>query len=123
MDITNVAELIGYTIENNTLILGANTTLTSTMTIFDSLSKRRGFAYLAQMSDHLDLVAHVPVRNVSEGVETKVYWLNKNFCFVDWYVSWKFDDQTQLPPISIRYIPSLGYFQSHHCHRYTILYM
>lgn len=65
IDITRVVELITYTIENNTLTLGANITLTQAMNIFDSLSQNNGFAYLSQMREHIDLIAHIPVRNVS----------------------------------------------------------
>lgn len=65
VDITKVYELINFTINNNVLILGANTTLTNTMEIFESLSKTTGFDYLSTIREHLDLVAHVAIRNVS----------------------------------------------------------
>lgn len=66
IDISKVVELTTFNITNNTLTIGANITLTMAMNIFNSLSRTRGFGYLAQMSDHIDLVAHVPVRNVTD---------------------------------------------------------
>lgn len=65
IDVSRVAELTSFTFNNNVLTLGANTSLTNTMLIFESLSKSTGFKYLSQMRDHLDLVATVPARNVS----------------------------------------------------------
>lgn len=65
LDVSNVYELINYAVTDTTLVLGANTTLTKAMSIFETVSKSRGFKYLTQMRMHLDLVAHIPVRNVS----------------------------------------------------------
>lgn len=66
IDITNVAELTNYTFDNQTLELGANITLTTTNSILNNISASPGFGYLGRIRDHIDLVAHVPVRNVSE---------------------------------------------------------
>lgn len=60
-----MAELTTFTFTNNRLTIGANTTLTNAMVIFESLSKKSGFAYLNEIKNHIDLVASVPVRNVS----------------------------------------------------------
>lgn len=66
IDISEVVELITYEVDKNTVILGAGITLNQAMNIFDSLSNRKGFAYMNQMREHVDLIAHVPVRNVSD---------------------------------------------------------
>lgn len=68
IDIFNVAEMKGYVIDVN-LILGAGMTLTDMMELFLELSSRNEeFSYLKQFHEHMDLVAHVPVRNVSEKI-------------------------------------------------------
>ncbi|KAJ8967057.1 hypothetical protein NQ317_000049 [Molorchus minor] len=67
IDITSVAELTGYSLKNNTLILGANISLTEAMGVFNNISKENNnsnFAYLAKMRDHINLVANVPIRNI-----------------------------------------------------------
>ncbi|XP_075976918.1 xanthine dehydrogenase-like [Anticarsia gemmatalis] len=64
IDIFNVAELKGFTIDVN-LILGAGMPLSEMMELFIKLSNQREeFAYLKQLYDHMDLVAHIPVRNI-----------------------------------------------------------
>lgn len=93
MDISSVSELTGYDFSNNQLVLGANITLTKAMSIFDSLSTKNGFQYLEQMRYHIDLVAHIPVRNVSQRINllssniltTSTYfslWMTRN-SFID----------------------------------------
>ncbi|XP_045518198.1 xanthine dehydrogenase/oxidase-like [Pieris brassicae] len=63
IDITNVADLRGYDQEVN-LILKAAMTLTEMMGVFLQLSEvNEDFSYLKQFWRHLDLVAHIPVRN------------------------------------------------------------
>ncbi|PZC82144.1 hypothetical protein B5X24_HaOG210952 [Helicoverpa armigera] len=64
IDIFNVADIKGYNIDVN-LILGAGMTLSDMMELFLSLSeKREEFAYLKDFYNHMDLVAHIPVRNI-----------------------------------------------------------
>ncbi|XP_050550158.1 uncharacterized protein LOC118267673 [Spodoptera frugiperda] len=64
IDIFSVAELKGHVIDVN-LIIGAGMTLADMMELFLDLSKtREEFSYLKQFYDHMDLVAHVPVRNI-----------------------------------------------------------
>ncbi|KAJ0176239.1 hypothetical protein K1T71_008413 [Dendrolimus kikuchii] len=64
IDIFNVPELKGYKIDVN-LILGAGMPLTEMMDLFVELStQREEFSYLKQFYDHMDLVAHIPVRNI-----------------------------------------------------------
>ncbi|XP_047028790.1 probable aldehyde oxidase 2 [Helicoverpa zea] len=64
IDIFNVADIKGYIIDVN-LILGAGMTLSDMMELFLSLSeKREEFSYLKDFYNHMDLVAHIPVRNI-----------------------------------------------------------
>ncbi|XP_045774231.1 indole-3-acetaldehyde oxidase-like [Maniola jurtina] len=64
IDIFSVAELKGYIMDVN-LILGAGMPLTEMMEIFAKLSSESDdFAYLKEFNRHLDLVAHIPVRNI-----------------------------------------------------------
>lgn len=66
IDITEVAELVNYRLEGDVLVLGANMTLTKAINLFEQLSKTNPkFAFLKQVADHIDLIANVPVRNVS----------------------------------------------------------
>ncbi|CAH1116797.1 unnamed protein product [Phaedon cochleariae] len=64
IDITSVKELTHYSVNKDTLVLGANLTLSKTMDLFEELSKQEAFHYLSVMRDHLDLVATIPVRNI-----------------------------------------------------------
>ncbi|XP_037293464.1 xanthine dehydrogenase-like isoform X2 [Manduca sexta] len=64
IDIFNVSELKGFNIDVN-LILGAGMPLSEMMDLFLKLSHdKEEFAYLKQFYDHMDLVAHIPVRNI-----------------------------------------------------------
>ncbi|XP_075982387.1 uncharacterized protein LOC142980699 [Anticarsia gemmatalis] len=64
IDISNVKELSTHYLDVN-LVLGANMTLTDTMHLFKVLSKQNDdFWYLDILYDHLDRVAHIPVRNI-----------------------------------------------------------
>ncbi|KAM3955308.1 aldehyde oxidase 2 [Aphomia sociella] len=64
IDIFSVAELKGYTIDEN-LIMGAGMPLTEMMELFIKISaENQDFAYLKQFYEHMDLVAHIPVRNI-----------------------------------------------------------
>ncbi|XP_013191578.1 uncharacterized protein LOC106135750 isoform X1 [Amyelois transitella] len=63
IDISNVIELKGYAIDQN-LIIGAGNTLTELLNIFEIKSQDEYFSYLKQFYDHLQLVAHIPVRNL-----------------------------------------------------------
>lgn len=60
----NVSELRNYYLDVN-LVLGANNTLTDTLNIFHELSKsNEDYWYLKILHDHIERVAHIPVRNV-----------------------------------------------------------
>ncbi|XP_052742295.1 uncharacterized protein LOC112057810 [Bicyclus anynana] len=64
IDIFSVSELKGHILDVN-LILGAGMPLTEMMEVFQKLStENENFAYLKELYDHLDLVAHIPVRNI-----------------------------------------------------------
>ncbi|KAI5646251.1 molybdopterin-binding domain of aldehyde dehydrogenase domain-containing protein [Phthorimaea operculella] len=64
IDILDVAELKGHSIDVN-LILGAGMPLQEMMELFLKLSnENKEFSYLKKLYDHMDLVAHIPVRNI-----------------------------------------------------------
>ncbi|XP_066141648.1 uncharacterized protein [Euwallacea fornicatus] len=65
IDVTGVLELTTFVAQEDSLILGGNVSLTSTMEIFRNTSKKNSkFVYLDRLARHIDLVAHVPVRNI-----------------------------------------------------------
>ncbi|CAH2260610.1 jg18282 [Pararge aegeria aegeria] len=63
IDISCVAELVGYYIDQN-LVLGGGTTLVDVLKIFKTLADSEGFRYLQVLHDHIEKVAHVTVRNI-----------------------------------------------------------
>ncbi|KAI5646512.1 molybdopterin-binding domain of aldehyde dehydrogenase domain-containing protein [Phthorimaea operculella] len=63
IDVADVAALKGYTVDQN-LVVGAGTTLTEVMDIFEQMSTQEYFGYLQKLVDHLKLVAHIAVRNL-----------------------------------------------------------
>nr|XP_049700586.1 probable aldehyde oxidase gad-3 [Helicoverpa armigera] len=64
IDIKPIKDLTGFFLDQN-LVVGAGTTLTDLMEIFKSVSKEHEqFHYLHRLYEHLDLVAHIPVRNI-----------------------------------------------------------
>ncbi|XP_049875547.1 uncharacterized protein LOC126373432 [Pectinophora gossypiella] len=64
IDVSPVEELKGHYVDQN-LVVGAGTTLTDLMELFKTISwEREEFSYLQKLYEHLDLVAHIPVRNV-----------------------------------------------------------
>lgn len=67
IDVRALAELRGYSLADKDLTLGGNLSLTETMDICRKLEQTPGFEYLAQVWQHLDWIANVPVRNVSHG--------------------------------------------------------
>ncbi|RZF32561.1 hypothetical protein LSTR_LSTR006556 [Laodelphax striatellus] len=66
IDIKGVWELTTCTFSDNSLSLGANSTLTNTMHFLKAVSKSHSnhFAYAEQMANHIDLIASVPIRNI-----------------------------------------------------------
>uniref|UniRef100_A0A0K8UYD6 Aldehyde oxidase 2 n=1 Tax=Bactrocera latifrons TaxID=174628 RepID=A0A0K8UYD6_BACLA len=64
-DIHAVPELKQHSITNEKVTLGANISLTEAMEIFEQSALNPGFEYCQQLREHFDLIANVPVRNVS----------------------------------------------------------
>ncbi|KAJ8719963.1 hypothetical protein PYW07_012006 [Mythimna separata] len=63
IDVSTLAELRTVTYDQN-LIVGAGTTLTEFLNILKEASTHEYFSYLSKVHFHVDLVAHIPVRNV-----------------------------------------------------------
>nr|QIJ45704.1 aldehyde oxidase [Glyphodes pyloalis] len=64
IDIFNVADIKGFKWDVN-LIIGAGMPLSEMMELFLTLSSsNEEFSYLNQFHEHMDLVAHIPVRNI-----------------------------------------------------------
>ncbi|XP_063827281.1 uncharacterized protein LOC135076779 [Ostrinia nubilalis] len=64
IDISNIKQLQSHYLDVN-LVLGANMTLTETMLLFKELAEsNEDFWYLQVLYNHLDRVAHIPVRNI-----------------------------------------------------------
>ncbi|XP_002000312.2 indole-3-acetaldehyde oxidase [Drosophila mojavensis] len=63
IDVRALAELRGYSLADKDLTLGGNLSLTETMDICRKLEQTPGFEYLAQVWQHLNWIANVPVRN------------------------------------------------------------
>ncbi|XP_050344182.1 uncharacterized protein LOC126769434 [Nymphalis io] len=63
IDIFNVSELKEHTVDVN-LIIGAGMPISEAMEIFLKMSENEDFSYLKELYNHLDLVSHIPVRNI-----------------------------------------------------------
>nr|XP_034832960.1 xanthine dehydrogenase/oxidase-like [Maniola hyperantus] len=63
IDISGVSEIKGYVYDQN-LIVGAGTTLTEFLEILREASDTEYFEYLKILYEHIQLVAHVAVRNI-----------------------------------------------------------
>lgn len=68
IDISRVSELKGYLIDQY-LVVGAGNTLSEFMEIMKKISDSENFEYLEVLIEHLELVANVAVRNVSNTTE------------------------------------------------------
>lgn len=66
IDITAIKELRSHRITNDGLLIGASVSLTELMSILTENAKRTDFEYVAELVNHIDLIANVPVRNVRE---------------------------------------------------------
>ncbi|XP_011882440.1 PREDICTED: xanthine dehydrogenase-like [Vollenhovia emeryi] len=64
IDINDVPDLRKIQKTSESLVLGGNTTLNMAIEIFQKYSFEDNFRYLRQLAQHIDLIAHVPVRNV-----------------------------------------------------------
>ncbi|XP_075976749.1 xanthine dehydrogenase-like [Anticarsia gemmatalis] len=80
IDIFNVSELKGHTLDVN-LVLGAGMPLSEMMELFLKISsENEDFAYLKAFYDHMDLVAHIPVRNIGTiGGNLYLKYMNNDF--------------------------------------------
>lgn len=68
VDISDIQSLKTFGIDQN-LILGANVSLEDCIGIFkDTAMKYSDFAYLTEFVKHFELIAHIPVRKVSDSV-------------------------------------------------------
>lgn len=74
IDITGVETLRSHDVGSE-LQLGANISLTETMEILTKASNRPGFEYCKFLVDHIDLIANVPVRNVSRLTYPLIFFL------------------------------------------------
>jgi hypothetical protein len=80
IDVGDVAELKSLTTKPN-LVLGANMSLTEAMDTFNRISKENvRYKYTKALADHIDLIANVPVRNVSTSFCYAVHLLNVAVC-------------------------------------------
>lgn len=66
IDIYDISELHTIKKNNSSLTLGGSVTLTRAENTFIESSKDQGFQHLQHMANHVDLIASVPVRNVSK---------------------------------------------------------
>lgn len=65
IDISAVKELKEHYLDQN-LVIGAGATISDVMMLFKAIAEKyEEFWYLDILNDHLDLVAHIPVRNVN----------------------------------------------------------
>ncbi|XP_054283339.1 uncharacterized protein LOC129000399 [Macrosteles quadrilineatus] len=66
IDVNGVATLRSHRFDGDSLVLGANMTLTDTMRLFDAVATLQPaqFKYLSTLRRHMEKVAHIPVRNV-----------------------------------------------------------
>ncbi|XP_072949588.1 xanthine dehydrogenase/oxidase-like [Epargyreus clarus] len=63
IDISGVRALKVYFLDQN-LVVGGGTTLTTLTEIFDEIGGQDYFSYLKVFNEHLQLVAHIPVKNI-----------------------------------------------------------
>lgn len=112
IDINKVPELHQNSITNDTLIIGANVSLTETMQILkDAAKNNAGFKYCEDIAKHIDLIANVPVRNVGNAISLHDYLIvffyygtNISYYFVDRNYCRKFEHQTRSRRVSFRYV-------------------
>lgn len=65
IDISGVTQLKQHVLDQN-LTIGAGSSLTDVMDMFKAVAEKyEEFEYLNILYEHIDLVAHIPVRNVS----------------------------------------------------------
>ncbi|CAH2041771.1 unnamed protein product, partial [Iphiclides podalirius] len=80
IDISAVSELKSVVLDQN-LVIGAGSTISEVMEIFQTESKLEYFEYLEQLYQHLTLVAHIPVRNVMPRAQNAHAIVNAGFMY------------------------------------------
>lgn len=66
IDINDIPDLRVVNKTSTSLVIGGNVSLTVAMEMFEKYSKSADFEYLQHLAKHIDLIASVPVRNVSK---------------------------------------------------------
>lgn len=70
----DVKELTTYNLSDTVLKIGANMSLSNTMDLFNQTAQLNPkYGYLKTIADHIDLIAHVAVRNVSLFIWTQIW--------------------------------------------------
>ncbi|KPI90909.1 Sensory neuron membrane protein 1 [Papilio xuthus] len=81
IDISDVVELKAFLLDVN-LILGAGMTLSDMMELFLKMSsENENFSYLKEFYSHMDLVAHIPVKNIMPRSQNAHAIVNAGFLF------------------------------------------
>lgn len=65
IDVNNVTDLHKIEKTKDSLILGANVTLSMMKATCEKYMTEPGFEHLEKLAKHIDLVASIPIRNVS----------------------------------------------------------
>jgi xanthine dehydrogenase/oxidase len=66
IDIGDVTDLKSYSTEP-ILTLGGNMSMSETIDLFNKIARKNSnYSYVKILADHIDLIASVPVRNVSK---------------------------------------------------------
>lgn len=84
IDITNVTELHTHQMSTDNLVIGGSVNLTELMEILTKASKTVGFEYATELVNHIDLIANVPVRNVTKNLlnlhKNEIKYCGKFYC-------------------------------------------
>ncbi|CAD7078520.1 unnamed protein product [Hermetia illucens] len=80
IDVNQVPELRTYHVSEEELELGGNLSLTETMDILRLVKSKPGFSFCKEVLHHIDLIANVPVRNVS----MNIHWFHLQVDFALW---------------------------------------
>lgn len=72
IDVNGVKDLQNYTLNSDDLVLGGNMSLNKAIEVMIKVAtdNPNKFGYLKQVASHIDLIANVPVRNVSIHAES-----------------------------------------------------
>ncbi len=113
IDVSDVAELRSHSSGNNELVIGANVNLTEVMDILTKASSTSGFEYCVDLVKHIDLIANVPVRNVSLQRECHPTQFKDNyndgfFFILEWYDCRKFEYQKSSQRVPFGFIYNFG---------------